>query len=67
MEIRSSDLEISTFAKKSNWVLQPETGVRIKHIPTGFAVRCNVERSQHKNKHIALSYLESYLKGLPKC
>lgn len=63
MEILSTDLESSTFGKKSNWVLHPETGVRIKHIPTGFAVRCNAFKSQHKNKHIASSYLESYLKG----
>ena len=64
--LNSNDLEISTFAKKSNWVLQPETGVKIKHKPTGFAVRCNATKSQHQNKHIAMQYLTSYLEGL-KC
>lgn len=66
MNIQSDELEISTYGKKSNWILQPETGVKLKHLPTGFAVRCNATRSQHKNKHIAMQYLTSYLEGL-KC
>jgi hypothetical protein len=33
---------------------QVETGVRMKHIPTGIAVRCTQERSQLMNKALAL-------------
>lgn len=62
--LNSNDLEIDVIPPKSSWVLKPTTEVRIKHKPTGFAVRCNATRSQHKNKDIAMQYLMSYLEGL---
>lgn len=38
-----------------------ETGVRMKHVPTGIAVRCTQERSQMLNKEMALNMLKEKL------
>lgn len=38
-----------------------ETGVRMKHVPTGIAVRCTQERSQMLNKELALNMLKEKL------
>ncbi len=36
-----------------------ETAVRIRHLPTGIAVKCTRERSQMQNKAIALDLLKA--------
>ena len=38
-----------------------ETAVRIRHIPTGIVVTCQQERSQRRNKRIALARLREKL------
>lgn len=59
-------LKIEVIPSNSVWVYKPETEVKITYIPTGYAVRCNATRSQHKNKAIALEYIEQYVKELSK-
>ena len=38
--------------------------VTVKHIPTGFSIRCDETRSQTKNKQIALEELQKRLQNL---
>ena len=66
--INPKDLKIEVMRNDSVWALvyEPDREVKITYIPTGFAVRCNESRSIHRNKAIALEYIEQYIKGLTK-
>lgn len=66
LSVDPKDLKIEVIPSNSVWVYKPETEVKITYIPTGYAVRCNSTRSQHKNKAIALKFIEHYVAGLSK-
>ena len=64
IEIKPEDLKIETMRSGGaggQHVNKTESAIRIEHLPTGIIVKCQAERSQHKNRSTAMKMLRGQL------
>jgi peptide chain release factor 2 len=64
IDLRDEDIEMEVFRASGaggQHVNKTSSAVRLRHVPTGIAVSCQQERSQHKNRATALKMLRAAL------